>query len=597
MQRAAAILSRENMFRKIRAIYGIATLAALMCAPALLHAQSVASGNPDMDPSKVDLFGGYSYWRPYQADIDNRYFKPITVGAVGSATVYLNHWLGVQAEGGIHPNGPNDCALTAEGGVVARKTLGRLIPFAHVLGGGVQIGGPLLNPCTWGWGGTAGVGFDYVLHGWSNRIAIRPIQADYQYNYVDFGPLQVPGGFAGGIAKMDTIRLSSGVVLRFGQSSDRQAAQMDCSASPSKVLPGDPINLSATTLNIDIRRPADYTWNTSGGKLEGKGDAVIINTTGLAAGDYKVTGQVQQGHSKMGHASCETSFTVKAWEPPTLTCSASPANIRPNETSTITAAGVSPQNRPLSYTFTATQGQISSSANVATLSAQGVTGGNISVTCQVADDLGKTATATAVVNVTGTATATATENMTAAPQAMAAPTQQALCTIGFDNDRRRPARVDNEAKGCLDDVALAMQRESAAQLVILGEHGLDEGRPTASERAANVREYLVKEKGIDAARIQLRISRSTHAHKVENVLLPVGASFIGESTEVVDAASVVHHGQSYGTMQQPSASLTSRRRTTRSTHRTTTRTGSRSTKRKSSSTPASPAPLYTPPNL
>lgn len=559
------------MHSRLRILCGTTpiVLLALVVLSLSARAQSIASGHPDMDPSKVEIFAGYSYWKPWKADIDNKYFEPIQNGAVGSLTVYLNHWLGVRAEGGLHPHGPNDCAVTAEGGLVARKTLGRFIPFAQVLGGGVKIGGPVLNPCTWGYGGTAGVGLDYVLHGWNNSIAIRPIQADYQYNRVDFGPLTIPGGYAGGLVKMNTIRLSAGVVFRFGQSADRQAAQMDCNASPSKVYPGDPINLSATTLNINIRQAADYTWQTQGGTIKGKGDTVTIATDGLAPGEYKVTGAVQQGRGKMGHATCETSFTVKPFEPPTVSCSANPATLQLNESSTITANGVSPQNRPLTYTFTATQGQISSTGNVATLGTGGVSPGDITVTCSVADDLGKTANAVAVVNVA--------VPVTTAP---VLPVQQELCSVGFDNDKRRPARVDNEAKGCLDDVALAMQRESGAQLIVIGEHGLDEGRPLAAERAANVKQYLVAEKGIDSSRIQIRTS-TKYAHRAENVLVPAGASFTGEGTEIIDPAMVVHHGPAYGTHR---ATPSTRRRTTRHT-----------TRRRSAK--SAPVPTYTPPNL
>ena len=544
----------------------IAASIALAAMPASAPAQNIATGHPDMDPSKVDIFAGYSYWKPYQADIDYHYYQPIQTGAVGSMTVYLNHWLGIQAEGGIHPHGPNDCALTAEGGLVARKTLGRLIPFAHVLGGGVKIGGPVLNPCTWGYGGTAGVGIDYVLHGWSNSIAIRPIQADYQYNRVDYGPLVVPGSYTGGMVKMNTIRLSAGIVFRIGQSSDRDIAQMSCSASPSKGYPGDPIHLSSSTLGIDIHHPAEYTWHTSGGTIEGTGEAVIINTANLAPGDYKVAGTVQQGRGSKGRATCETSFTVKPFEPPTISCSANPSSVAVNEGSTITASGISPQNRPLTYNFTATQGQLSFTGNVATLGTGGVAPGDITVTCTVTDDLGKTATAVTTVNV-------------AAPVAPAAalPVQQELCSIGFDNDKRRPARVDNEAKACLDDVALAMQRESGAQLIVIGEHGLDEGRPTAADRAANVKLYLTAEKGIDSSRIQIRTSEK-HAHRVENVLVPAGAGFTMEGTHIIDPATVHYRGQAYGHASSTPARHRSTRRSTR--HR---------------SVSPEPAPLYTPP--
>ena len=86
-------------------------------------------------------------------------------------------------------------------------------------------------------------------------------------------------------------------------------------------------------------------------------------------------------------------------EPPTISCSANPATVTPGGTSIVTALGVSPQNRPLTYTFSASAGQISSSGNTATLSSTGAPAGSITITCNVQDDKGQTATSTTSVNV------------------------------------------------------------------------------------------------------------------------------------------------------------------------------------------------------
>jgi len=36
--------------------------------------------------------------------------------------------------------------------------------------------------------------------------------------------------------------------------------------------------------------------------------------------------------------------------------------------------------------------------------------------------------------------------------------------VSFERDATRPTRVDNEAKACLDDITLALQRSSDARL-------------------------------------------------------------------------------------------------------------------------------------
>lgn len=555
-------MTQKKIAGNVRRMGLMATLGLIgLCVGAPIAAQAVRTGDPSAGASNVDLFAGYSYFYPYHADINYYYYKPIQPGAVGSATVYLNRWFGVQAEGGFHPEDSATCAVTAEGGVAFRKIVGHFSPTAHVLAGGVRFDGPVTNPCTWGYGGTAGVGMDYVLHSFHERLAIRLFQADVQYNHVDYGrAVPLPGGgYTGGELKMVALRGSAGLVFRFGQATEEQPVQMSCMASPSTIYPGDPLQITASTLNIDIRKPADYTWQTSAGSTVGKGESVTMNTAGLAPGEYTVNGSVQQGRHASGRATCSTSFTVKAYEPPTVSCVASPANIHVNESATITANGVSPQNRPLTYRFTSSAGQISAQGNSATLGTGGVPPGNVSVTCVVTDDLGKSATSMASVNIT-------------MPPPPPVPVAYNLCTVAFDNDLRRPARVDNEAKGCLDDIALAIQRQSDASLVLLGERADGEGEMLAAQRAVNVKKYLTIEKGIDASRIEVRTA-PTRGRTVESILVPNGATLPADNTEMVNERMVIPSGQAYGTMPGPAAhtySRVPRRKTQRKRRKKTT---------------------------
>jgi len=68
------------------------------------------------------------------------------------------------------------------------------------------------------------------------------------------------------------------------------------------------------------------------------------------------------------------------------------------------------------------------------------------VTCNVVDDKAQTATAT-------------TSVMVEVPVAAPKPLTSGLCAVHFDRDARRPVRVDNEGKACLDEVALDLQRQ------------------------------------------------------------------------------------------------------------------------------------------
>jgi outer membrane protein OmpA-like peptidoglycan-associated protein len=138
------------------------------------------------------------------------------------------------------------------------------------------------------------------------------------------------------------------------------------------------------------------------------------------------------------------------------------------------------------------------------------------------------------------ATASTTVSIIAPPPPPPVATSKSLCSITFDKDKKRPARVDNEAKACLDDIALNLQRDSSAQLDLVGNAAT--GRHTehlAAERAVNTKAYLVTEKGVDASRIQL-FTGSAGDNSVTSTLVPAGATAPSLGTSV-DESSVKAH--------------------------------------------------------
>jgi len=85
------------------------------------------------------------------------------------------------------------------------------------------------------------------------------------------------------------------------------------------------------------------------------------------------------------------------------------------------------------------------------------------------------------------------------------------------------SRVDNRAKAALDDVALRLQRDANATLIIEGSANPSENESVALQRAENAKTYLTRSKGIDPARIQTRAAETKTGAKVVVVLVPVGA--------------------------------------------------------------------------
>jgi len=521
--------------RSPKVFRAILLAAAAAIVPLCCEAQAAPAGTQTPIPSRFDIFGGYTYFHPFNSSLDGYAYEPIAKGGIGSVAGFFDNHLGVVFQGAASPYGPDDCSYVAQVGPIYRWQFGRYVPFAHLLFGGARSGGPLVQPCTWGYGATIGAGFDYILpyaplH---NRLALRPIQADMEYSDINFGADSAPTFFNGGTAQITAYRLSAGGVIRFGGSSQELPAAYGCVVQPVTVFPGDPITVTGSVINLEPGRKMKpvYIWTTNGGQIEGTSDVATISTADMTAGDYVVTGRISEGNKPTQHAECAASFRIQAYDPPTISCSANPSSILPGGVSTITSEGRSPQNRALNFSYTTTAGQIGGDKTTATLSAADVSPGIIDITCNVVDDLGKSASSTTTVTVV-------------APPPPPAPAARNLCSIAFDRDRMRPVRVDNEAKGCLDDIALEMNRESDATLVVVGKHDPQEAPESAAERSLNVRQYLTAEKGIDPNRIELRTGEPS-GRTVDNILVPPGATWDTGGTTRFDPTRVTRHGEPY----------------------------------------------------
>jgi hypothetical protein len=111
--------------------------------------------------------------------------------------------------------------------------------------------------------------------------------------------------------------------------------------------------------------------------------------------------------------------------------------------------------------------------------------------------------------------------------------------------------VDNEAKACLDDVALDLQRTTDAKLALVGNEDAKEQKvdaklaklkhnkkPTAAaSRAVNTKDYLVSEKGIDPSRIMV-YTGTDDGKTVTTTLIPSGAANPAASDTAVDESAV-----------------------------------------------------------
>jgi len=540
------------MFSRVsKSLCRLLALACVVAIPLALGAQEstkpAAKASLGDSPSKWDIFAGYSFLAP-KGTVNGFDYTHVNAGAIGSLTRYFNNNIGVQLEGDYHNDGDGSASSPSNdfggisGGLIYRFPRAKFTPFVHVLAGAESVGS-YYQENKWGPVITAGGGLDYDIN---RHWAIRLFQADYQYTHESFPA--VSGGNEG--VNFNAMRLSAGLVFHVGTIAPPEPVTVACSASPASVFPGDPIALTATSTNLDPKLNAIYSWTGTG--VTGTGTAATVATGSLAPGTYTVKCGVKEGKpGKEGlkpwqFAEASTSFTVKAFEPPTISCSTSPSTIKPGDTATVTATGVSPQNRPLTYSFSATSGSISGTGATASFSSVGAPTGPIGITCNVTDDKGQTATANTSVTIT-------------APYVAPIPHSQALCSISFSKDTKRPTRVDNEAKACLDEVALDLQKQSDAKAVVVGNSNAKEKEKLAkeekaagkhkhlkvkvvdpaAERAVNTKDYLVTEKGIDASRVSVATS-TTDEQNAQDYLVPSGATFATDvtGTTPVDEAAV-----------------------------------------------------------
>ena len=199
-----------------------------------------------------------------------------------------------------------------------------------------------------------------------------------------------------------------------------------------------------------------------------------------------------------------------AAQPPTIGCSVSRSTIQVGESANITCNGTVEEGHELAYSYQASSGQITPRENRATLT--GTAPGPVTVTATATDDRNLSAQTAVNIDVQAAPTAPAAEPGPATPSI--------LNELTF-----KPASgyVDNRAKAALDDIALRMQREPTATLILEGSANPSENDALALQRADNAKIYLTRSKGIDSSRIQTRAAQTKTGAKVVVVLVPAGA--------------------------------------------------------------------------
>jgi hypothetical protein len=291
----------------------ICLLTALVLSASIVRAQQTPKDAPL--PSEFDLFAGYSQWFP-NVIIQGEHLSNSRQGVVASGTYYFNRTIGVELVGDYHLASGNTSMRSVSIGPVYRFPLpAHFTAYLHVLGGAAEIVGPeypsyfgpsiagdKIGPA-WGPQLTFGGGIDWNAPFFHRRLSLRLLQADDLYEYFHLSP-------SVGSTNLNTFRISSGLVFRFGAINPAQPVTLSCVASPLNVLPGELLTVSGDPAHLNRHKRVVFHWTGPGVEAGDTSPAVTVDTAGLEPGTYRIGGQVVQGLHAGDSAHCVANFRV-----------------------------------------------------------------------------------------------------------------------------------------------------------------------------------------------------------------------------------------------------------------------------------------------
>ncbi len=430
-------------------------------------------------------------------------------GGSGSFTWNVSRWIGITEElGGLSYNRKVN-GTGIHGGqstflVGPRLNLRKFdyfVPYAEFLLGAAHSGPQMTGDGSQSaFALAAGGGVDVVL---TKNLVWRFAEIDYLMT--DYS-----GASLGGNARQDNLRLASGIVLRFGLPNEAPPPAPHlppvaaCSANPTSIFAGSgdtvAIHVNASSPQGD---PLTYSYTATGGTVDGTGPDARWNSSGVGVGTYTVTGVVNDG--KGGTASCATDFKVEERpnRPPTATLSVERSPILPGEHTGVICTGSDPDGDPLTYSYSASGGQITGTDSNAIFDATGLQPGTYTVKCTVNDGRG------------GTGDASGNVEVQEPPQVHQLEVRLALHSIYFPTAQPTVARPNGgllaSQAATLDTLAtdfLQYLTYKPDAHLILGGHadvrgGKDYNQLLSERRVKRAENYLI-EKGVPADHLETK---------------------------------------------------------------------------------------------
>ena len=452
-------------------------------------------------PAKWEFFAGYSWMNFDQSVTGTKAGFPVTFklndargGFMVDGTYFFNKWFGLTVDSGGHFGDTYDSDEAMMGPTIRFPTE-HIQPFIHGLFGWHRLSPGNASPDD-SPGAVVGGGLDLRV---AKYLNIRLAQADYLWSNHSLGTEDFKGA-----------RLGAGLVFLAGVGEELPVSA-SCSVDKSEVWAGEPVKATVTPKNFNPKHTLKYDWTTNGGKVEGSGATVTINTTGVAEGQsYNVSSHVTDPHDKKAVASCQTTFATKKRLPPTITCSARPDSVVQGNAITIHSDASSPQGGPVTVAITSTCGVNGQGTDVSVDTAN-IPPGSCSVTCTVTDDH----------QLTGSSSTSFTVNPKPVVKPPEPPPSLVLRSVYFATAQPTPRNPNGglvkSQQDTLGSIANDFKKYLAVKpdaKLVLEAHadprgGEEYNQKLTERRAARVKSYLV-EQGIPADNIETRALGKQH---------------------------------------------------------------------------------------
>jgi hypothetical protein len=418
---AVAIWPMSTVLVQAQRLASLFDLAADGAPQSSASSPSAPSVREPASTPKIDIFLGYSYLRAVPELANGNRLVDLNGGSASIAFNLSRHFALAADFGGYDDSrlrlaGPganpasvvdaSGSAFTFLGGPrFSFRNHSRITPFAQVLFGAAHAGPVTLSGCTGSsctplpaqtaFALTAGGGLDIRL---TRHFSLRPIQAEYlMTRFSD------PTSGAGNT--QNDVRLSSGILFRLGGGhaflapAPNRSLSVVCSTDNPTVYPGDAAIVRAQS-SAGGGAALSYTWTANGGSVYGSGPEARWNAS-ATPGTYTVSAHVDDGRGATGDCSTDLRVALKVHQPPTLVCSAGRSSVAPGEPLQVTATASGAEQDSLTYSWSASGGNIVGSGSSVKFDTTGLSSGRYTVTGHVGDEHGGTADCTVAVDAQG----------------------------------------------------------------------------------------------------------------------------------------------------------------------------------------------------